>query len=333
LNELVPFIPKPLEFTSDALRNIRMLVPKDATADEFDRFISVCKFKGLDPRAGHIYLTIYNADKPEKRQVVTVISEQGYLTAANRCRDLAGKLIYRADEKTPRFTYDPSIKGPTNPLGIVSCTVSCYKLYDDGWHEAPAEVFWDERVPTTNEWVFDKAIGKKVKTDNLIIPAGKSGWIKQPRNMIAKCARVAAVRYAFPDQFGGLYSMEEADAIEAGKIIDVSATVVMEEARQAERLKAIGHGEAILLGFDSPDIVPVPLGQVHDRMEEYFGRHPDAAQIKSFVSRNRHAIREFNALRPGEWLDLKRKFVDAAAEEMKRREAANGEGKAPAAGD
>ena len=320
MNNLVPFFPKPLEFSADALANINALVPKGRTREEFDRFISICKFRGLDPRAGHIMMAIYNEDKPDKRQVVTIITEQGYLAAANRCRDERGALIYKPDDKTPRFTYSEALKGANNPLGIESCTVSCYKFLQGEWHESPAEVFWDERVPTVEEWTWNPELGKRAPTGRTIINPKKNGWVKQPRTMLAKCARVAAVRYAFPDQFGGLYAPEEADAIEAGRIIDISATSVIEETRHAERMKAIGATESVLLSFDPERIEPVPLGQIHDRIEAHFKQHPDAAEIRAFVKRNRAGIRQFNGMRSGDWVDLKKRYVDGAAEEMKQRE-------------
>ena len=40
---------------------------------------------------------------------------------------------------------------------------------------------------------------------------GKSNWAKMPGVMIDKCAKAAAWRLAYPDEFGGMYTGEEMD--------------------------------------------------------------------------------------------------------------------------
>lgn len=46
---------------------------------------------------------------------------------------------------------------------------------------------------------------------------GKSGWAKMPETMIKKVAEVAALRMAFPDDLGGLYSQEEMDQVDSNQ--------------------------------------------------------------------------------------------------------------------
>lgn len=43
---------------------------------------------------------------------------------------------------------------------------------------------------------------------------GKGQWLKMPETMIKKVAEVAALRMAFPDELGGLYSVEEMEQAE-----------------------------------------------------------------------------------------------------------------------
>lgn len=322
MSNIIPYEPKPVIFSPRDLINIRAMCPKDATSQEFDRFISMCQTRGVDPRLGHAYLFLFNAEDPKKRSVVTIVSESGYLAAANRCRGAGGESIFRPDDKTPRLTYDEAAKDPkTNPLGLVSAAVSVFKYLYGEWHEIPAEVFWDERAPLVEKWERNEQTGKREPTGELILDPKKRGWVVQGRTMLAKCARVAAARYAFPDQFGGLYVEEEAGAIERGKLLDLSATEVIEEDLRQEKRKALGADSGIPFDFgDGKGIVYVPFGMVHDRLEAYFIANPSPEGIRNFSIRNRVGLRELHARAPGELLDLKGKYMEPAAEKLKEQE-------------
>lgn len=52
---------------------------------------------------------------------------------------------------------------------------------------------------------------------------GRGQWVKMPETMIKKVAEVAALRMAFPDELGGLYSKDEMDQAEThSKVIEDS---------------------------------------------------------------------------------------------------------------
>lgn len=317
--------PPEVHFRPVDLINIRALCPPTTTQFEFDRFIAMCRARGLDPRLGHAHLFIFNEGK-QNRNCTIVVSESGYLAAADRCRDNRGELIYRPDSQAPRFTYDEKFKDPEiNPLGIESCTVSCFKHLQGEWHEVPATVYWDERAPLVEKWERNPDNGKDEPSGKFRLDKKKTGWIRQPRTMLAKCARVAAVRYAFPDQFSGIYAEEETGAIERGKIIDLTPTEMIQVATQEERMKALGAHKAVPLDFGQ-GIVMVPHGLVHDRLEAHFIAHPDAADIEKFIGHNRVGIHQFLAMEDskGDWLDLRERFLDPAKRELDRRKAEQG---------
>lgn len=317
--------PPELQFSTSDLKLIRATIPAGATAAEFDRFIAMCKVKGVNPLVGHVHMAIYNEKKADKRQVVTIISESGYLAAADRCRDSKGEPIYRPDDRPPRFKYNEKLISPdTNPKGIESVEVSVFKFVQGTWHEVPAEVFWDERAPLKEKWADNPDTGKAEPTGVFLLDK-KSQWGTQPRTMLAKCARVAACRYAFPDQFGGLYAEEERDAIERGslQVIDLTPTEVIQQAVRQEQLKAMGADKAVLFDFaDGKGLVHVPLGLIHDRIEAFFLAHPEAEKIAAFTSQNRNSIKEWMGVgNKAEWIDLRGRYVDpaAAAIEAKRK--------------
>jgi phage recombination protein Bet len=314
--------PPELHFSPKELQNIRALVPPEASAVEFDRFIAMCKARGLDPRLGHAFLFVFNAKKSNRSSVI-VVSEQGYLAAADRCRGHNGDMIYLPDDQPPRFVYDTALKNPaTNPLGIESCEVAVRKFVQGEWHRIPALVYWDERAPIVEDGEWDQGEGKFKPNGKKRLDPKKTGWIKQPRTMIAKCGRVAACRYAFPDQFGGLYAEEERDAIERGQleVIDLSPTEIIQHSVRQEQLKAMGADKAVLFDFrDGKGLVHVPLGLIHDRIEAHFRANPEPEKIEAFVGQNRNSIKEWigqGGGAKGEWIDLRARYVDPAAAEL-----------------
>lgn len=321
MNQLVPYTPPQVTFRAADLRNIKALC-QDATDDEFDRFIAMCRARGLDPRLGHCHLFIFNQTKPT-RSAVTVVSEAGYLAAADRCRDENGGLIYKPDDKPPRYTYDEGLKNEeTNPLGIASATVSVFKYIQKEWHEIPAEVFWDERAPINESWEWSAEQGKRLPSGKFMLDPKKKGWRTQPRTMLAKCARVAAMRYAFPDQVGGLYAEEEKGAIERGKMLELTATELIQEQTKQEQMKALGADQAIMFDFrDGKGLVYIPLGMIHDRIEAHFLANPSPHDIADFCAQNRTGLREYHAHAPGEHVDLKQRYVDQAATAIKAEKA------------
>lgn len=65
---------------------------------------------------------------------------------------------------------------------------------------------------------------------------GKSQWLKMPETMIKKVAEVAALRMAFPDLLGGLYSQEEMDQAEPVTKPIKEAVIINEPIQIKEKL-------------------------------------------------------------------------------------------------
>ena len=84
---------------------------------------------------------------------------------------------------------------------------------------------------------------------------GKGNWAKMPETMIKKVAEVAALRMAFPDELGGLYSAEE-----------------MDQAHQPRNVAVVPHSDK------APDFEDLELEPIEVKSKE-----PDDEDPGSFV--------------------------------------------------
>lgn len=275
------------------LRTIRQTVAKDANDLEFDLFMEAARSYGLDPFRKQIISIVFNKDRPEKRQQAIIVSRDGLRVLAQRCKD------YRPASEAAKIIYNDAAKDSTNPLGIVSATVTLHKQDSRGeWYPVIGEAYWDEFAPIKDEWDYDPQQGKRVPTGKKTVDGN---WAKMPRLMIAKCAEGQALRAGWPDQFGNIYSEEEFDRLKA----EASASEMLHEHEKAEREARLG-GRGLLLVFDDAmKLEKVPLGQVADRCME-FVKAADAEDVHKFRVRNEDALREFWAHSPSDALDLKR---------------------------
>jgi phage recombination protein Bet len=277
----------PAKFSSSQVALIRRTVAKDCTEAEFDWFLEICRALRLNPLQRQIYAFVFNKNDKDKRQLTPVVAIQGLRSIAERTG------TYRPDNQKPRYDYDETLKGPTNPKGIVSCEVSVFKYAHGEWHETVAEAYWDEFVPLDGS-------GDK-------IAFGKDGWRKMPRLMIAKIAEAAALRKAWPDDFANVY--EEAE-VDRGEVADLTATEMADKADQEDRLAKIGGADAIMVDWlDGSPLDRVPLGQFADRLWAWLKENADAPNtVRAWRDRNRHSFNEFWARQKADALELKQEF-------------------------
>lgn len=84
-------------------------------------------------------------------------------------------------------------------------------------------------------------------------------WGKDASGMILKCARVAVLRAAYPEAFGGLYvAGERPDDVDTGEEADVPAPITREkpalpEPRRAEVLEFSKSTEKVPVGREQPE--------------------------------------------------------------------------------
>lgn len=98
----------------------------------------------------------------------------------------------------------------------------------------------------------------------------KSNWLKMPETMIKKVAEVAALRMAFPDELGGIYSDDEmGQAEDAKETAPRIVTAIPSKAREIKSVRPVYH--------DLGDYT-VPIGK------KYMGQKLSEVPIDELVS-------------------------------------------------
>lgn len=195
----------------------KYLVSGDASAvtdQEVMMFLTLCKYQHLNPFLREAYLVKYG------NQPATIVT---------------GK-----DTFTKRAERNPKYKGKASGIIVQNAKGGAIEYRDGtlhlegekivgGW----AKVFIEGREPEMTTVSFDEYVGRK--KDGSI----NSQWAGKPATMIRKVAVVQALREAFPEDFGGLYSPEEMST-EVNEvlpetdvpILDVKEAVVVDEPKK-----------------------------------------------------------------------------------------------------
>ena len=282
-------------FSTSQLQIIKSTVARDTNEQEFNLFMEACRSYGLDPFRKQIHAVVYNKDKADKRKMSIIVSRDGLRVLAHRCKD------YRPASEPAQIIYDPDLKGPTNPKGIVSATVRLWKQDSRGeWFPVIGEAYWDEFAPVSEAWEFSEEQRRRIPTGRMELD--KSGnWYRMPVVMITKCAESQALRAGWPETFGSIYTEEEFDATAA----NLSASEALEEARRIEREARVGGPGLMMVFDDSMRLEKVPFGSVADRCLDFI-RSADPLDVHKFRVRNELALRDFWAQQPSDALEIKR---------------------------
>ncbi len=287
-------------FTGSQLALIRRTVANDCNDSEFDLFVTVARNAGLDPFRKQISALVFNKAKADKRRMAIVTTIDGLRVIASR----SGR--YRPDEEEARYEYDPELKGPTNPLGLVKASVKIWiadTAREGGWRPVMGVAYWDEFAPISDEWGEDPETGRRRPTGKKTLDTG-GNWSRMPRVMLAKCAEAQALRKAFPEDLSALYAPEELDQAQAS---DLSPSEVLSAAQTEDRLSRIGTGVTFQLTPNGP-LEPIALGQIADRVLATARDFTTYAQIQWFDSANTYPLREFWARAPGDALAVKKEL-------------------------
>lgn len=304
MNNVVAINPSAI-YTGHQLALIRRTVAADCDTTEFDLFMAVAQAKGLDPFTRQISAIVYNKDKPDKRKMSIIVGIDGFRVIAERSG------VYRPDEEEPVFEYDPALKGPLNPLGLVKARVRIWKK------DKPVTgiAYWEEFAPIKDEWAKGDD-GRRAPTGRQTLDTG-GNWGKMPRVMLAKCAEAQALRKAFPEHLSGLYEGAEFDRVAAQETLP---SEIIGQHMTDERLAKIGAAGGITFQlFPNAPLESIPVGQVADKVLGAIGEFSSVQQIRWFESANTHPLREFWARAPGDGLEVKKR-IEARRADLEKAE-------------
>lgn len=173
-----------IKLTSNMVK--KYLVSGDAssvTDQEVMMFISLCKYQHLNPFLREAYLVKYG-----NSPATIVTGKDTFIKRAERNKKYRGKAAGIIIQ-----TNDGKIDYRDGTLHLKDETIV------GGW----AKVYIEGREPEMTTVSFEEYAGRK-KDGTL-----NSQWASKPATMIRKVAVVQALREAFPEDFGGLYSPEE----------------------------------------------------------------------------------------------------------------------------
>ena len=279
---------------------------KDANDDEFDTFMDLCKELRLNPARKQIYCLICNKDNCEKRSMVIIVGIDGLRALAARCGD------YRPDSDVPITVYDEALVDPVcNPKGIVSATARCFKrdAVSGEWFAVTAIAYWEAYAPIKEVWEYSQEQGRRVPTGRFELDKSNSFWSRMPEHMLAKCAEALALRKGWPEDLSAVHAAEEIDA--QGEIIEGTATEVIRDYEEAERLARIGASKdelAILWEYSRPAEF-VAMGQFADACIARI-RGWDRAEIDWFRNSNQDVLQRFWARHKSDALAVKEAMED-----------------------
>lgn len=314
-------------WSSRQLETIKRTVAKDTSDDEFNLFIEYARVKQLDPFSKQVIAVVYSKDDATKRQMTIITTQEGCRVLASRCHD------YRPEEAEPVYEYDPALKGPKNPLGIVKVTVTLWKQDNAGkWWPVNGTAYWDEFVPLranpaafeyvdTGEVWADSGKPKKRKVlkegadaGEAVDPSGQ--WAKMPRNQIAKCARMQALRGGWPETFSGVYAPEEMDRTHAQ---DLTASEMVEMEREEHRKKVIAMADDEYPFVDHEGTLHfIPGGRFGDHVLNTARCCENVGELDSMKIRNREGLQRFWVKHKNDALSVNKELERLRSELLKK---------------
>lgn len=171
-----------VEYDREQVELVKRTVAKGATDDELQMFLHQCRRMGLDPLAKQLIFQKYNTKDGPK---------VSFITTVDACRVIADRSGAYAGNDEPVFMEGEN--------GVpVRASVTVWKIVAGKRVPFTATVYWAEYCPE---------------------PPRDKMWRKMPHVMLGKCAEVAALRKAFPNDLSGAYIREEMD--QAGDVIGV----------------------------------------------------------------------------------------------------------------
>jgi phage recombination protein Bet len=188
------------------------------TDQDLTQFISICKYNQLNPFLNEAYLVKFGQQPAQM-----IVSKEAYMKRADACPNYegiqAGVIVLRDGEQ---LELEGSFYLPTDKLV-------------GGW----AKVYRSDRKYPVVARIRLEEYDKKQST-----------WNEKQSTMVAKVAKVQALREAFPAQLGAMYTQEESN------IVDTVAEDVTKKKNANKQTIVITDPEPS--EEKAPDVVPDP---------------------------------------------------------------------------
>ena len=196
------FLTNPQALTANIIK--QYLDPQGkASNEELAYFIATCKERNLNPFTKEVYFIKYGTSPAQ-----IVVSKDAFMKRAEQNSNFDG------------FEAGVVIETPEGEIKHISGTIHSKKsTLLGGW----AKVYRK-----------DRSFPIEVDADFAAYNTGKSMWAKMPALMIRKVALVSAMREAFSENVGGLYTSDEMAQAEP---IDITPQETQEEVRARKMLQ------------------------------------------------------------------------------------------------
>lgn len=179
-----------------------------ATDQEVMMFLSLCKFQKLNPFLREAYLIKYG-----NQPATIVVGKEAFMKRAMRNPKYAG--------------HEAGVVVVTDETGNVENRVGTVVLEGEtlvgGWARVYIEGW---KVPMMLTASFNEYVGRKKNGEV------NQQWSTKPASMIRKVALVQALREAFPEDLGGMYTQEER------AVDDLPVEIISDEVIDAQPVEA-----------------------------------------------------------------------------------------------
>lgn len=218
------------------------------TDQEVAMFLRTCQAKQLDPlENGEVYLIKYDDKAPAQ----FVVGCHAYIRRADHFPDYRGC----------KHGITVVRRSPNGEVSVVQKEGSCvYKALGEeligGW----CKVFRERKAGQIDEYFVEVSLEE--------YSSGQSNWRSKPATMIQKVAKSQAFRAAFPNEYEGIYTVDEMQASgaipadyvvieETGEVVAAKQTPVVTNAQRQELFRAAKQ----YFGDDANSIIKDLLSQ------------------------------------------------------------------------
>lgn len=232
-----------VKLSPEIIRNYLVSGNAAVTDQEVVMFLNLCRFQRLNPFLNEAYLVKFKSKNGPDKPAQIIVSKEAFMKRAEshpQYNGLEAGIIVNRDNTLVEI--EGAVKLPQDKLV-------------GGW----AKVYRKDRDKPVVIKISEAEFNKKQST-----------WNAMPLNMMRKTAVVNALREAFPDKLGAMYTEEDAQS----QSFEMSAEQeLQQEIEQKANKKAID--------FEEPEIIDPPEKQkvnVEEKQEALFDNLVDVTE-------------------------------------------------------